>query len=131
MIHWRLLRHSFLCIGDIYYIHNIPSELMPLALGWNGDNMCYLIKYVYKQDLYVLILSMSETSDTVMDAKLHSDTAITSFKVKFNDCVDDNLVINMSACHALSRSIDTCLIERLLDLMSDEAGPRYGVADVF
>ena len=125
LIHWRLLRNSFLCIGDIYYIHSIPSELMPLNLGWNGDNGCYCIKYVYKQRLYVLLLTAPDGPQQSMEAKLHSDSEIVTYKCRFNDCVDNNLVINMSACHKLAKDVDTCLIGRLLGMIDDTGGPSY------
>merc|ERR1712142_771101 len=121
LLHWRLLRNSFLSIGDIFYVHSIPSELIPLNLGWNGDTGGYCVKYVYKQKLYVLLLTAPDEGIKFMEAKLHSDTAIVTYKLRFDDCVDDNLVINMTACHALAKNIDTCLIGRLLDMIEAQA----------
>ena len=126
IVHWRLLRHSFLCIGDVFFTHHIPSELLPLNLGWNGDTESYCCKFVYKKSLYVLILICGLHH---MDVKLHSDTNIVSLAVDIGDAVDEDLVINMDKCHAIAKKLDKDLIEVLLGSQDIDDGPLITVVD--
>ena len=127
IVHWRLLRHSFLCIGDIFFTHHIPSELLPLNLGWNGDVETYTVKYVFKNRLFILILICGTHH---MDLKLHSDTEIVSVAIDIGDAVDNDMIINMDKCHTAARKIDKDLIEVLLKSQDFEDGPLINVMDL-
>ena len=115
MIHWRMLRHSFLCIGDLNYAHFVPTELLPINLGWIGDNQdtVYTARYVYCEILYTLFVQCN-AEGTCCDVKLSSDTEVARFALDVTGCVDDDLTINMERCHQVALDLDTNLIQPVL-----------------
>ena len=112
LVHWRLLRHSFLCVGDVHYVHSIPSELLPINLGWNGDDGTYLIKYSYKRKLYMMALLVEPGN--LLTVRLWADQFITSVRLNIGTVLTDELVINLQKCLTLCRVIDRDLIEKQL-----------------
>ena len=123
MLHWRLLRSSFLSIGDIHYTHDIPTEILPLNLGWLGDNDSYILKYIFKNNTYILAITVK---DVDLDVKLQSEKDIVSITLECNNSVvDDDMVVNLQKCLKLCKQIDQCLIQEMLTLIDDEGGPLF------
>lgn len=128
MVHWRLLRHSFLCVGDVHYIHSVPSELIPLNLGWNGDDNSYLVFYAYKRQMYRLAVVCQ---DKLLTLKLWSEKTIATVRLDTGTVMDDALVVNMQKALALCKKIDRQLIERLLMGVDDATGPNMTSTENF
>lgn len=128
MIHWRLLRHSFLCVGDVHYIHSVPSELIPLNLGWNGDDNSYLVFYAYKRQMYRLAVVVDDKRLTL---KLWSESTISTVRLDMGSVLDDNLVVNMQRALMLCKKVDRQLIEALLRGVDDATGPNMASTDNF
>lgn len=122
LLHWRLLRHSFLCIGDFHYTHHIPSELIPLNLGWNASTNLYSLKFAYKQHMFLLNMSAIDENG-IVQIKLYSETEIVTLNVDVQDACDESLIVNMQKCYTAAKQIDKELIEKILHVVDDVPGP--------
>ena len=121
MVHWRLLRHSFLCVGDIHYYHSIPTELLPLNLGWDNDTGVYCLKYSYKRKLYILTVKIEEQGK-VITAILNGDASLQQYRMDVGSVLTgEDLIINLQKCLQMCKLLDEEWIEKfLLNLPSDD-----------
>ena len=106
-VHWRLLRYGFICLGDGPSPSNIPSEVLPLNLGWDGDLRGYFLKYEVKKKQFLLSLHVK---DDLTEIGLLSDMRVTKVAVDPNDCVTEQLYMDTGTSEDLAFLIDTDLI---------------------
>jgi len=106
-IHWRLLRYGFICMGDGVSQSSIPSEVLPLNLGWNGDLRGYFLKYEVKKKTFLLSVHIK---DDMTEIGLLSDSRVTKVGVDPHDCVTDSLYMDTKTSEDFAFLIDTDLI---------------------
>lgn len=111
LVHWRLLRYGFICLGDGPSSGKLPSEVLPLNLGWDGTLKGYFLKYENMAKQFLLSLHIKENGTEV---GLLSDSRVTKVAVEIKNIVDpDTLVPNMDTIDELNCRIDNDLIEPL------------------
>ena len=121
LMHWRLLRHSFLSIGDMFDETLIPSELLPKNLGWNGEYERYMVKYTFKNKFFLCSVAKIG-KEVVVLLQTEAYLRMASFRVsKLIDGPDLN--INMQRCLKLSQSLDSRLIQPLIEMHQNGSLP--------
>ena len=111
-IHWRLLRYGFICMGDGPSPENIPTEVLPLNMGWDGDLRGYFLKYQVRKKQYLLSVNMDGTGDAnTAEVGLLSDARVTKILIGVNDLVWKDLQINRELAEDIAFAIDTDLIQ--------------------
>ena len=109
--HWRLLRYGFICLGDGPSPGKLPSEILPLNLGWDGILKGYFLKYENMQKQFLLSLHIKgETAEI----GLLSDSRVTKIAIQVDQVVDAaTLFPVMDNIEEISCRIDADLIEPL------------------
>ena len=115
LVHWRLLRHSFLCLGDLLDgDEEVPTELLPRNLGWNGEHESYVLRYAFKGRLYICTISAVD-QDVIVCLQSETDTRMAKFRVTAI-VPGPGMYVNMQKCLAFSKSIDSKLIQQVIEL---------------
>ena len=106
-VHWRLLRYGFICMGDGPSPNNIPSEVLPLNLGWDGDLRGYFLKYENRRKQYLVSVHVK---DGTCEIGLLSDARVTKIGIETDALVRDDQLINLEFSEEIACQIDTDLI---------------------
>lgn len=120
-VHWRLLRFGFACNGEGPTPGEVPSEVLPLNLGFDGDLQGYFLKYEAKKKQYLLSVHLKEDG---VDVGLLSDSRVTKVSVELDSVVTEDMLVDPESSEDFAFLLDCELIvphgfrmvdEKLLD----------------
>lgn len=112
LAHWRLLRFGFICLCEGPNGTCLPSEVMPLGLGWDGTLKGYYLKYENQGKHYLMSLTLKESGTA--EVGLLSDSRVTKVAVDVAQVVDnESLLPIMANVDEISERLDSDLIEPL------------------
>lgn len=123
LVHWRLLRYGFRCIGDSVFLYKVPSELLPRNIGWDGQVTMYKVKYSFQGNVFLLELTVR---DDRMDVRLFSDDTIVATTLSLTSAIGKDLSVNMSKVNSLSRKIDKRIVQKMLCLLNEKKNAKPG-----
>ena len=120
LVHWRLSRYHFRCIGDSVFMYKVPSELLPQPIGWDGTVETYKVKYSRKGIIYLVEMTLKGDEMTV---KAYTEDKIVTTRMNVGSAIGEDLNVNMARVRSLADRLDRNLVQELLRLITQKEEP--------